>query len=276
MNAGQVTAQAQQAGRRADISKMFDRAIRVGIIAYGVVHLIIAWIAIQLAFGDREGQASTDGALSQMAQTPIGGFLMWVVTIGFAALVLWKLTDAIWGHREEEGKKRVFKRLGSGFKAVLYGALGFSALQIAMGSSSGGGSSTDTWTAKLMEMPGGQLLVALVGVAVFAYGARLIYRGLSEKFMDKLDARGQGGDSGKAFVTLGKVGYVAKGLALFVIAALFLWAAISHDPKKSGGLDQALQTVLEQPFGVPMLLVLAAGIGCYGVFCFAWARHLDR
>jgi hypothetical protein len=34
--------------------------------------------------------------------------------------------------------------------------------------------------------------------------------------------------------------------------------------------------VLEQPFGVPMLLVLAAGIACYGLFAFAWARHLDR
>lgn len=276
MNAGQFTAQAQQAGRRADSSKMFDRAVRVGIIAYGIVHLIIAWIAIQLALGNQEGEASTDGALSQMAQTSMGGFLMWVVTIGFAALVLWKATDAIWGHTDEEGKKRVFKRVGSGFKAVLYGLLGLSALQFAMGNGSGGGGGTDSMTAKVMEMPGGQLLVGLIGVAVFAYGARLIYRGLSEKFMDKLTARGQSGDAGKAFVTFGKVGYVAKGVALFVIAGLFLWAAIAHDPKKSGGLDQALQTVLEQPFGVPMLLVLAAGIGCYGVFCFAWARHLDR
>jgi hypothetical protein len=276
MNAGHMTAQAQQAGRKADGSKIFDRAIRVGIIAYGVVHLLIGWIAIQLAFGDREGKASSDGALSQLAQNPIGGFLMWVVTIGFAALVVWKLTDAIWGHRdEEEGKKRTFKRLGSGMKAVLYGALGLSALRIAMGNGSGGGG-TDTMTAKIMQMPGGQLLVGLVGLAVFVYGGRLIYRGLSEKFMDKLDARGQAGDSGKAFVTFGKVGYVSKGLALFVVAGLFIWAAIAHDPKKSGGLDQALQTVLEQPFGVPMLLVLAAGIICYGLFAFAWARHLDR
>jgi hypothetical protein len=276
MNAGHMTAQAQQAGRKADGSKTFDRAIRVGIIAYGVVHLLIGWIAIQLAFGDREGKASSDGALSQLAQNPIGGFLMWVVTIGFAALVVWKLTDAIWGHRdEEEGKKRTFKRLGSGMKAVLYGALGLSALRIAMGNGSGGGG-TDTMTAKIMQMPGGQLLVGLIGLAVFAYGGRLIYRGLSEKFMDKLDARGQAGDSGKAFVTFGKVGYVSKGLALFVVAGLFIWAAIAHDPKKSGGLDQALQTVLEQPFGVPMLLVLATGIVCYGLFAFAWARHLDR
>jgi hypothetical protein len=275
MNAGDITAQARMAGRRTDSSDLMDHAVRVGIVAYGIVHLLIAWIAIQLAFGDREGKASADGALSQMAQTSIGGILMWVVTGGFAALVLWQLTEAIWGHRDAEGKKRVFKRLGSGLKVVLYGAIGLSALKIAMGGGSGGGS-TDTMTAKIMAMPGGPLLVGLVGVGVFAYAVRLIYRGLSESFMDKLDAHGQARDTSKAFVWFGKAGYVSKGLALFIIGGLFVWAAMSHDPKKSGGLDQALQTVLEQPFGTPMLVVLAAGIACYGLFAFAWARHLDR
>ncbi len=276
MNAAEVRARAQAAGRGADDHSWFDHAVRVGIVAYGLVHLIIAWIALQLAFGDREGKASTDGALHQLAQNPVGGFLMWVVTFGFAALVLWQVTDAIWGHREEDGKKKVLARAGSGVKAILYGALGVSALQIAIGSGSGGGGGTDSMTAKLMSMPAGQVLVGLVGVGVVGYAGWEIYRGLSESFMDKLDAQGQAGDTGKAFVTFGKVGYVAKGLALLVVGGLFLWAAVTHDPKKSGGLDQALQKVLEQPFGAPMLIVLAAGIACYGLFAFAWARHLDR
>jgi high-affinity Fe2+/Pb2+ permease len=232
-------------------------------------------VAIQLAFGSEEGSASSDGALSTMAQTPVGGVLLYVVAGGFAALVLWQLTEALAGHREAEGKKRLFKRLGSGMKTVLYGALGWSALKIAMGGGSDGGG-TDTLTSKIMAMPGGQLLVGLVGVAVGAYAARLIYRGLSESFMDKLKAEGQVGDTGKAFVLFGKTGYVSKGLALLVVAGLFLWAAWTHDPKKSGGLDQALHQVLEQPFGMPMLVALGAGIACYGLFAFAWARHLDR
>jgi hypothetical protein len=275
MNAGDVSVQARQIGRKADSSKALDHAVRVGIIAYGIVHLLIAWVAIQLAFGSEEGSSSSDGALSTMAQTPVGGVLLYVVAGGFAALVLWQLTEALAGHREAEGKKRIFKRLGSGMKTVLYGALGWSALKIAMGGGSDGGG-TDTLTSKIMAMPGGQLLVGLVGVAVGAYAARLIYRGLSESFMDKLKAEGQVGDTGKAFVLFGKTGYVSKGLALLVVAGLFLWAAWTHDPKKSGGLDQALHQVLEQPFGMPMLVALGAGIACYGLFAFAWARHLDR
>jgi hypothetical protein len=275
MNAGDVAAQAHQFGRNADSSKLFDHAVRVGIIAYGVVHLLIAWVAVQLALGDSSGSASSDGALSAMAKTPVGGVLLYVVAGGFGALVLWKLIDAVAGHREEQGRKRLLKRLNSGLKAVLYGVLGWSALKIAMGGGSDGGG-TDTITSKIMSMPAGQLLVGAVGLGVLAYAVAQIYRGLSETFMDKLKATGRIGDTGKAFVLLGKVGYVAKGLALLVVAGLFLWAAWTHDPKKSGGLDQALRTVLEQPFGSPMLIALGVGIGCYGLFAFAWARHLDR
>lgn len=275
MNAGDVSARAHDLRRRTDDSTALDHAVRVGLIAYGIVHLLIAWVALQLAFGDRSGSASSDGALSQMARTPLGGVLLYVVAGGFAALVLWQLAEAIGGHRDEEGGKRVLKRLGSVLKAGIYGALGWSALKIAVGGGSDGGG-TDTTTAKIMAMPGGQLLVGVVGLGIAAYACYEIYKGLSESFMDKLTAQGRSGDAGKAFVIFGKVGYVSKGLAFLVVAGLFLWAAWTHDPEKSGGLDQALQKVLQQPFGTAVLVALAIGIACYGLFTFAWARHLDR
>ena len=74
----------------------------------------------------------------------------------------------------------------------------------------------------------------------------------------------------------GKVGYIAKGVAIAIVGGLFCYAAVTHDAKKSGGLDQALQTVREQPFGQVLLVVIAAGIACYGLFCFARAKHLSR
>lgn len=270
-----MSARVDDFGRKADQSSGFDHAVRVGLIAYGVVHLLIAWIAGQLALGDSSGSASSQGALSQLAQTPLGGPLLYVVAAGFAALVLWQLLEAVAGHRDEEGAKRWAHRGGSVLRAGVYGALGWSALKVAIGSGSDGGS-TDTITARLMAMPAGPLLVGLVGLGIAGYAAYLVYEGLSESFMDKLKASGQTGDSGTAFVWLGKVGHVAKAVALLVVAGLFLWAAFSHDPQKSGGLDQALRQVLQQPFGAPLLIALALGIACYGVFAFAWARHLDR
>jgi hypothetical protein len=113
-------------------------------------------------------------------------------------------------------------------------------------------------------------------VAVVAVAGFLLYRGLAEKFRSKLQADGQTGNDGRAYVLFGKVGYVAKAAALAIVGALFCYAALTHDPQKSGGLDVALRKLLQEPFGGPMLALVALGFACYGIFCFAWARHLDR
>ena len=269
-----ASAKAEQVGRKADNSTVLDHAIRVGLIAYGVVHLLIAWLAVRIAFGDQES-ASSQGALSELATTGPGRISLYVVAVGFAALVVWQVIEAIFGARDKEGAKAVYKRVTAGGKAAVYAVLGFSALKVATGSS-GGGEGTDTMTAKLMSLPGGQLLVALVGAVILGVAGAHVYNGFSERFMKKLEGEGHTGTSGRAFVLLGKAGYISKGIAFVIVGVLFIWAAVSQDPDKSGGLDQALHKVLEQPFGSPMLVLIALGFACYGLFCFAWARHLNR
>lgn len=63
---------------------------------------------------------------------------------------------------------------------------------------------------------------------------------------------------------------------MLAVAALILWAAKTSDPDKSGGLDDAMRKILEQSYGSYVLLAIATGLACYGLFCFARARHLDR
>ena len=276
MDQGDASAEADDLGRKADDSDLFDHAVRVGLVSYGVVHLLIAWLALQLALGDGAGSASGSGALNELAQKPFGAVLLWIAGAGFFVLVLWKLSEALLGHRDEDGAKRLFKRATSAGKAIIYGALGASALKIAIGTEGSSGGGTDTLTSRLMALPFGALLVGAVGLAVLVVAGAHIFKGLSEGFRDKLQAKGKSGESGKFYIRLGKVGYVSKGLALAVIGGLFAYAAWTHDPKKSGGLDQALKAVLDQPFGSPLLIVMAAGLACFGLFCFAWARHLDR
>ncbi len=117
-----VTAEAELAGRRADDSEWMDHAVRVGLVSYGVVHLILAWLAVRLAFGDDGGQASGGGAIHQLAQNTVGRISLYVVAVGFLALLVWQALEAIWGHRDEDGGKRALKRVTSAGKVVLYGA----------------------------------------------------------------------------------------------------------------------------------------------------------
>jgi hypothetical protein len=258
-------------------SKWLDVAIRAGLVAYGVVHLLVAWLAIQLALGDKEEQASNNGAMAYLAEQPMGKVLVWLIAVGMLLLVVWRLLEFAFGYPEEsDEKKRWRKRATSLGKAVIYGALGWSAVQTATGSGSSKKGGTDSTTAKLMDLPGGQLIVGLVGLAIIGYGISLIVRGWTEKFREHLDSQGQSGQDGSAYVKLGKAGYIAKGIAISIVGGLFGYAAITHDAKKSGGLDQALQTVLEQPFGPALLIAIGLGIGAYGLFCFARAKHLSR
>lgn len=251
-----------------------DGAVRLGMVAYGLVHLMIAWLALQLVFGGSKESASSSGALHELAQQPFGQVLVWLVAIGLFLLVVWRILEALTGHEDEDGATRGRKRLASAVKAVLYGALGVSAIRVAVGEGSKGGQ--DSTTAKVMNLPGGQFIVGAIGLAIVAYGALLIYRAWSDKFAEHLDAKGKSGDSGTAYLAFGKAGYTSKGLAIGIIGGLFLYAAFTHEAKKSGGLDQALQKVLQQPFGQWLLAAMALGIGCYGLFCFARARHLSR
>ncbi|MBF4162171.1 DUF1206 domain-containing protein [Nocardioides acrostichi] len=253
---------ARDVARRGDDHPWVQNAARAGLLAYGLVNLLIGYLALRLALGDRSGSASSSGALHELAQQPLGAAAVWAVAVGMFLLVIWRGIEVVVDHEWK-----------SGLKALLYLSIGVSAVKVAMGSGSKGG--TDSWTATIMDLPGGQIIVGVVGLAVIGYGVAQIHKGWSEEFREDLDAEGQAGQSGRAFLVFGKVGYSAKGAAIGVVGILFCWAAVQHQPKRSGGLDVALQKILEAPGGAVLLSVVALGILCYGLFNFARAKHLD-
>lgn len=266
-------ASVRSTARQVADSDGLDAAIRFGLLAYGLVHLLIAWLGVQLALGDDEGNADSSGAMHQLAQQPFGGALIWAVAVGMAVLVAWRLLEAAVGHRDADGASRWLRRSGSLGKAVIYGAVCYSAVKVSIGS--GSGSRGRTTTARLMDLPGGRWLIGAIGIAIIGYGVRYAVRGLREDFAEHLTHEGRRGDAGSLYLRLGKAGYLAKGVSIGAVGTLFVYAALSHDPRKSGGLDDALHTVLRQPFGPYLVGAIAIGFGAYGLFCFARARHLS-
>jgi hypothetical protein len=72
------------------------------------------------------------------------------------------------------------------------------------------------------------------------------------------------------------IGFPAKGVALGLVGALLVYAAVTFDPSKASGLDGALRTILEAPFGQWLLTLVAIGIAAFGAFCFVRARYPER
>ncbi len=79
-------------------------------------------------------------------------------------------------------------------KAVLYGAIGVSAVSVATHSSGGSGPSfPEKLSSELMKMPAGPFLVGAVGLAVIGYGGTLVWKGFSDKHAKHLATEGKSG-----------------------------------------------------------------------------------
>jgi Domain of Unknown Function (DUF1206) len=265
---------AQEAGREADRAqrKVTDSAIyralvRIGLISYGVVHWLIAWIAVELAWTGRNQDASQQGAMRKLASQPVGRILLIIVAVGLLAMVLWQVIQAIWGFNEFDGRKRLGLRLSAAGRAVVYVVIGYLAAKSALGKPSS--SSRDrSMAARVMDVPAGRVLVVAIGIAVLGVGIGLVTRGVRTKFTEHLRPGLPHGT-----ITVGRVGYVAKGVAFVIMGGLFAWAALAYEPSKAGGLDSALHTIKAQPFGPFLLTAMAAGFASFGLYCFAWARN---
>ncbi len=267
--------QTEQKARKVNDNPWFERGVRVGLIGYGIVHLLIGWLALQLAFGDRSGSPDQQGALQQIAQESYGDALLWTIGIGLLFMAVWQVFEALWGHTSRDEPKRTIKRVGSAGKVVIYAIVGISSIKFAMEAQSGGKSSTDSMTADLMKQTAGQWLVAAVGIVIIVVGVMQVKRGVTKSFTKDLTGDATSGTSGTAVEKFGQVGYISKGIAVGVVGFLFVWAAWDHDPKKAGGLDTALRKILDQPFGPVLLAAIALGIIAFGLYCFAWAKYAD-
>lgn len=272
-----VKGEVERAGRKADHSDLLDAGIRIGLVFYALVHLVIAWLGLQLALGERDDRLDHHGALHELAQQPFGAAVLWLVVAGMAVLVVWRVLEIAVEHRHEDAGERWRHRGVALFKGIAYGLIGTSALGVVLGdSTTGSGRTEETWSARLMGLPAGPWLVAAVGLCFLAYAVGMAWRGLTGRHRKHLDSEGRSGESGRLYLLLGTIGYVAKGVAFGIVGSLFLWAALTHDPAKSGGLDQALGRLLHQPAGPWLLGAVSFGLGCYGLFQLARARHLSR
>ncbi len=264
---------AKQAGRKVAVkadSPWVKALGQVGVAAIGIVYLLLAWIALQVAFGGSSKSADNSGALKELADKPFGKWLLAVMALGLFAFAVWQVVLAFVGYDSEEGGKLIFKRIGAGAKAVFGAALGVQALKLVIGSGSSKSSSQKQadWTGKLLGAPAGKVLVVLIGLALLGFAGYLIYQGVEKKFLEKLE-----GSPGPGVTKLGQAGWIARGVAFAVLGVLVVIAGVKKQPEKARGLDQALKTLADAPYGKWVLTVVALGLAAYGLFQVVTARQ---
>jgi hypothetical protein len=260
----------QEARRTADAIGSHPALIalaRVGHVVNGLLHVVIAVIALQVAWGGGGGQADQSGAFAALASQPLGTVTLWVFVVGAGALALWYLTEVV---SPPSGESEATDRAKSGAKAVVYAAIAWTAVRFAAGSGSSGSSEEQTQgvTQTLMSYPAGQVLVAAVGLVVIGVGAYYVRKGVTHGFLGDLTK-----NPGVLATSVGTFGYPAKGVVLALVGVFFVVAAWQQESEEATGLDGALKSLKDQPFGPYLLTAVALGILAFGLYCFVRARY---
>jgi hypothetical protein len=123
----------------------------------------------------------------------------------------------------------------------------------------------------VLDLPGGQVLLGLIGVAAVGIGGYFIAKGARRRFTR--DIRVPDGPARHPVLALGVVGYVAKGIAVAIAGVLFVVAAVTVDPNRASGLDGALRALAELPFGQVLLIAIGVGLIAFGGYTFVRARY---
>jgi hypothetical protein len=256
-------------GRSDAPGRVVDVLGRTGLIGYGVVHLLVAWLALQVAFGVPDAPPDAEGAVGTIARTPGGLLALGLAAVGLLAFALWQLTAASVGFRWVRGGERVRKRVGAVAKAIAMTGLAVVIIDYLAGMGSSGGTTVQTVAADVLALPAGRVLLGLAALTTLVIAAAMTYTGVRRTFMGDLDVRHLAPAARQAIELVGAVGHLSRALALAVVGLLAGTAALFAEPARAGGLDVALRTLGSTPLGTSLLVVVAAGFAAFGLFCIA-------
>jgi uncharacterized integral membrane protein len=256
--------------RRASETPAAHVLARAGLTARGIIYILIGWVAILVALGHGPHEADQQGALQLLAGKPYGSASLWLLGIGLAAYALWRLSEAAYGVTGEGNGAG--PRLKSLSRAVIYAGFAYLTFEVLSGRQGSQARQQQDATAKVMQHSGGRWLVGIVGLIVVIIGLILIMEGIRRRFMKYLRTSQMSPRTRRVVRLLGVIGTVARGVVVALAGILVIDAAISHNPATSGGIDKALLTLRNQPFGPVLLLAVALGLVVFGIYGLCEAR----
>lgn len=260
------TAEVADSAQDAASSRPMGWAARLGLLARGVVYLLMGWLAVMVAQGAHV-HVDQRGALTEVLAQPFGTFVVALMALGFAAYALWRLSEAAFGVTGEgTGRGPRLKSLARG---IAYAALSFMAITLLLGARGTQAGKQGRLAESVMQSTAGRWLLGLVGLVVVAVGLAMVREGWSKRFMRYFGYLP--GWRRDAVVWLGRIGTVARGIVFAMTGGLVVLAAVTAEPDKAGGIDAAMRSLLDTPFGPTLVALLGLGLMIFGVYGLAEA-----
>ena len=254
---------------------LLELAARVGYGARGFVYLSVGCL-ILLSAVDLVGDAvGTKGALDWLVLRPLGRLWVFLIGLGLAAFVLWRVLQSVFDADHEGVSGHGLRtRMSQGFSGLSYAGLAFAAFSLLVRGPDGdpaqaGVVRSQEQAETVLSLPFGNWLLAGVGLMILGIGVGNIVKAWREDFTEYLACSPR---TCRRVSPLARAGHIARGLAYLPLAVLVILAGLRSSARDVTSFGSALEAVERQPAGSWILMATALGFVAFGAFSFIEAR----
>jgi hypothetical protein len=246
---------------------MVEHLARLGYGSKAVIYGIIGVFAI-LSIANRGGTITdTSGALRVVLTQPFGRVLLFVLAVGLCGYAVWRWLDAAADpDRDGTTPAGVVTRIGNVCRGLVYGGLGLEAFRLLLrGRSGSNGDEAELWTARLLDFPLGEILVAAIGATVAIYGTREVILGIRGTHDAKVDWSAIPSRMRNGLQNISRFGVATRGGLLATLGVFLVRAALTRNPDQAAGSRESMVRLGGLFDGRWFLALIAAGVIAYAI-----------
>jgi uncharacterized protein DUF1206 len=259
------------------------RCARLGYASNGLLYVILGGTAALEAINVAGHVSGTRGALYLLIAQPFGRLAVALVAIGLGGFILRSFVQIFVPPTDGGPPKlimRVLRRAGCAVNGLAHIGIALTALQLTLGltviSPDEGTPSGDWVTLFLTWKPLNGWLPLLGGLIVVGVAAYQFYVAVKLRFAIDLQLEGMDFRIKRAAFACGIAGHVGRGVAFLIMGAFLVYAGWYVEEVEATGLGDLIRMLEAQPFGVWVLIAVAAGLIAYGLFLLLVAWYLRR
>ncbi|HXG55995.1 MAG TPA: DUF1206 domain-containing protein, partial [Vicinamibacterales bacterium] len=179
---------------------------------------------------------------------------------------VWRILDAIQDpDRHGTEWKAIVHRIGHVVRGVVYGALGIESFRLFSGFGGSNGREVQMWTARIMDVPLGGVLIGLVGLGVSVFGVSEVVAGFKGGYSRTLDLSPIPARWRRTAEAISRFGIGARGVIITVLGVLLVRAAFQNDPSEAQGTRGSMLKLADVADGRWILAFIGAGFLAYAI-----------